>query len=221
MVQANNFTFNYDTEHLGLNSRQNTVLLVIVILCILICIGLYFLSVSNDYHELQSFYYSFLERKSLICEGRMAHRQDLERMASKLAAETDHQLDNNNVRSELPGLVMEPESDEFMMRPLRPGLDAAQCELGLVEDQPLEWARLDYHAELGTLPDNFSEFLIQWGLGMNLGTLDFKNRIGKEDNLCTNSFEYGKDGKENSFSWLLLKVLKEKWPRPRKRLKRN
>ena len=43
---------------------------------------------------------------------------------------------------------MEPESDEFMMRPLRPGLDAAQCELGLVEDQPLEWARLDYHAEV-------------------------------------------------------------------------
>ena len=52
---------------------------------------------------------------------------------------------------------------------------------------------------------------------MNLGTLDFKvsrlhyifmfglncqpwNRIEKEDNLCTNSFEYGKDGKENSFS---------------------
>ena len=116
MVQANNFTFNYDTKHLGttwkgfvdyihyfyinlyplqtianmhlsgLNSRQNTVLLVIIVLCIIICIGLYFLSVSNDFHELQSFYYSFLERKSLICEGRMAHRQDLERMASKLVS---------------------------------------------------------------------------------------------------------------------------------------
>ena len=54
----------------------------------------------------------------------------------------------NALRSELPGLVMEPESDEFMMRSLRPGLDAGQCELGLVEDQPLEWARLDYHAEV-------------------------------------------------------------------------
>ena len=53
------------------------------------------------------------------------------------------------LRSELPGLVMEPESDEFMMRSLRPGLDAGQAELGLVEDQPLEWARLDYHAEVG------------------------------------------------------------------------
>ena len=53
------------------------------------------------------------------------------------------------LRSELPGLVMEPESDEIMMRSLRPGLDAGQAELGLVEDQPLEWARLDYHAEVG------------------------------------------------------------------------
>ena len=55
------------------------------------------------------------------------------------------------LRSELPGLVMEPESDEIMMRSLRPGLDAGQAELGLVEDQPLEWARLDYHAEVGII----------------------------------------------------------------------
>ena len=55
----------------------------------------------------------------------------------------------NALRSELPGLVMEPESDEIMMRSLRPGLDVGQAELGLVEDQPLEWARLDYHAEVG------------------------------------------------------------------------
>ena len=34
----------------------------------------------------------------------------------------------NALRSELPGLVMEPESDEFMMRSLRPGLDAARSE---------------------------------------------------------------------------------------------
>ena len=114
MVQENNCTLNYETEHLGttyihtptslphthifisilkiyivlenyplsgLNSRQNSVLVVIIVICIIICIGLYFISVSNDYVDLQSFYYSFLERKSLICEGRMAHRQDLERMA--------------------------------------------------------------------------------------------------------------------------------------------
>ena len=57
----------------------------------------------------------------------------------------------NALRSELPGLVMEPESDEIMMRSLRPGLDAGQAELGLVEDQPLEWARLDYHAEVSII----------------------------------------------------------------------
>ena len=54
-------------------------------------------------------------------------------------------------RSELPGLVTQPESDDFMMRSLRPGLDPGQCELGLVEDQPLEWAKLDYHAEVITI----------------------------------------------------------------------
>ena len=70
----------------GLNSRQNYILLVIIILCIIICIGLYFISVSNDYNELQSFYYAFLERKSLIYEGRMAHRQDLERMAPNVVS---------------------------------------------------------------------------------------------------------------------------------------
>ncbi len=51
-------------------------------------------------------------------------------------------------RSELPGLVTQPDSDDFMMRSLRPGCDPGHCELGLVEDQPLEWARLDYHAEV-------------------------------------------------------------------------
>ena len=109
----------------GLNSRQNSVLVVIIILCIIICIGLYFISVNNDYNDLQSFYFSFLERKSLICEGRMAHRQDLERMAPVQvmscdieglqgcwcycfvltiikylkAADLHHQLDSNNMRS--------------------------------------------------------------------------------------------------------------------------
>ena len=52
-------------------------------------------------------------------------------------------------RSELPGLVTERDSDDFMMRSLRSGqVDPVHCELGLVEDQPLEWARLDYHAEV-------------------------------------------------------------------------
>ena len=52
----------------GIYDKQIFIIWIIVIICIIICISLYCISVSNDWMELRMFYYAYTERKKMIQE---------------------------------------------------------------------------------------------------------------------------------------------------------
>ena len=59
----------------GLYQKQVTIILVITGICVTICVLLYCLSITNDWTDLQAFYFSFAERRLLLREGRMVHKR--------------------------------------------------------------------------------------------------------------------------------------------------
>ena len=64
----------------GIYTKQCIIILIIVVICIVVCISLYCISVSNDWDELKMFYYSYTERKQLMKEGKMVHKDETLRM---------------------------------------------------------------------------------------------------------------------------------------------
>ena len=67
---------------LGLYSKQCLIILIIVFICVIISINLYCISISNDWTELRSFYFAFVQRKQLIKEGKMIYKEECERMVN-------------------------------------------------------------------------------------------------------------------------------------------
>ena len=77
----------------GLYQKQVTIILVITGICVTICVLLYCLSITNDWTDLQAFYFSFAERRLLLREGRMVHKRgQFEHQVIACAGETTYHV---------------------------------------------------------------------------------------------------------------------------------
>ena len=68
----------------------------------------------------------------------------------------------------MPGQIEEnPPNNTIALKPLKQAAKIDKsCFHGYIEEQPKEWALLDYHLDLGDIPETFSEFFFQWGFGI-------------------------------------------------------
>lgn len=74
---------------------------------------------------------------------------------------------NSQGKCQIPGQIEESTSNNIALKPLKQATKIDKsCFHGYIEEQPKEWALLDYHLDLGDIPETFSEFFLQWGFGV-------------------------------------------------------
>lgn len=121
-----------------LYSKQYAIILIIVFICGLVSLGLLCVSLLNDKREMRTFHAAFTGRKMLVQEGKLEYRvslQEVERFSQPVSSPA---------HSNLPGQPGVASSNIVKLKTSSHNLQF----YGYVEDQPPEWAKLDYSLEV-------------------------------------------------------------------------
>ena len=123
-----------------LYSKQYAIILIIVFICGLVSLGLLCVSILNDKKEMRTFHAAFIGRKMLVEEGKLEYRESLQEV------ERYRELPTSPVTNSLPG---QPGAASSNMNLSKLKSNSNNLHFyGYVEDQPPEWAKLDYSLEV-------------------------------------------------------------------------
>ena len=159
---------------IDLYSKQCAIILIIIFICVLVSLSLLCVSILNDKKEMRIFHAAFTGRKMLVQEGKFQYR---DRAGAGGAVRCSQVYRDEECL--LPGHT-EAYSLNITTQ-LKPASNNSQL-CGYIEDQPAEWAGLDYSVEvspvslrhvrsslpfkLGNPPSSLFEFLLQWCCGV-------------------------------------------------------
>ena len=131
-----------------LYSKQYAIILVIVFICVLVSLGLLCVSLLNDKKEMRIFHAAFTGRKMLVEEGKLEYR------VTGKEVERYMQVTTSPTHTSLPGQPGPNTSNIVKLKSNSSNLHF----YGYVEDQPPEWAKLDYSLEVEIDINNISSF---------------------------------------------------------------